>query len=78
MTDPQLSTALGAFKRAERALDARRADLFKAIGEAVVERGIRQQDIVKQTGYTREHVRRICKAYVDWRDGKTETLKIAR
>lgn len=78
VTDPQLAAALGAFKRAEKTLDTRRDELFKAIGEAVAERGVRQLDIVKQTGYTREHVRRICRAYDKWRSGETETLKIAR
>ena len=78
MTDEQLAAALRAYKRAENTLATRRNELFEAIGEAVVERGIKQNDVVKQTGYTREHVRRICKAYVDKRDGKTDTLKIAR
>jgi CRP-like cAMP-binding protein len=78
MTDEQLAAALRAFKRAENVLTSRRLELFEAIGQAVVERGVKQQDVVKQTGYTREHVRRICKAYVDKRDGKTDVLKIAR
>lgn len=78
MTDEQLAAALRAYKRAENTLVTRRNELFEAIGEAVVERGVRQTDVVAQTGYTREHVRRICKAYVDKRDGKTDTLKIAR
>lgn len=78
VTDPQLAAALGAYRRAEKTLDTRRDELFKTIGAAVVERGVRQLDIVKQTGYTREHVRRICKAYVSWRNGETETLKLAR
>lgn len=78
MTDEQLAAALRGFKRAEKALDDRRQQLFEAIGEAIVERGIKQTDVVAQTGYTREHVRRICKAYIDKRDGKTDTLKIAR
>ncbi|GAB7044904.1 hypothetical protein [Catenuloplanes indicus] len=78
VTDEQLAAALRAYKRAEDALNARRTALFEAIGEAVVERGVKQVDVVKQTGYTREHIRRICNAYVEKRDGKTDTLKIAR
>lgn len=78
VTDKQLAVAYGAYRRTERALEARRLELFKAIGEAVVERGVRQADVVKQTGYTREHVRRICNAYFEWRAGKTPELKLAR
>jgi hypothetical protein len=78
VTDPQLATAHAAYRRAEKALDAKRDELFKAIGEAVTTGRVRQSDVVKQMGYTREHVRRICRAYEDWRDGKTTELKIAR
>ena len=78
VTDPQLAAAHGAYKRAEKTLETKREELFKAIGEAVTSGRVRQADVVKQMGYTREHVRRICKAYTDWRDGKTVDLKIAR
>lgn len=78
VTDPQLAAAHTAYKRAEKALDVKREELFKAIGEAVTQGRIKQSDVVRQLGYTREHVRRICKAYVEWRDGKTDVLKIAR
>ncbi len=78
VTDPQLAAAHAAYKRAEKTLDAKRDELFKAIGEAVTSGRVRQADVVKQMGYTREHVRRICKAYVEWRDGKSAELKIAR
>ncbi|MFF0378801.1 hypothetical protein [Actinoplanes missouriensis] len=78
MTDKQLADALRSFKRAESVLDERRQELFKAIGRAIVENGERQAAVVEQTGYTREHVRRICAAYVRWKSGETTTLKIAR
>jgi DNA-binding phage protein len=78
MTDEQLAAPLRAFRRAEKALEDRRLELFEAIGQAVVERGVRQSEVARQTGYTREHVRRICNAYIDRRDGKTDTLRIAR
>lgn len=78
VTDPQLATAYAAMKRAERNLDVKRDELFKAIGEAVTAGRVRQADVVAQTGYTREHVRRICRAYVKWRAGETTELKIAR
>lgn len=65
MTDDPLADALRAFRRAEAALDKRRAELADAIGDAVYGRGVRQADVARQTGYTREHIRRICKDYVD-------------
>ncbi len=78
MSDEELAVHLRAYKRAESALDARRQELFEAIGHAVVDRGVRQADVARQTGWTREHIRRICNAYVEWREGKTPKLKIAR
>jgi CRP-like cAMP-binding protein len=78
MSDEQLASALRAYKRAEKALTDRRNELFEIIGEAVVERGVKQADAARQTGYTREHIRRICNAYIEKRDGKTDVLKIAR
>lgn len=77
-TDGVIAQAVSGVTEAELNKDECRDELFKAIGEAVTERGIRQLDIVKQTGYTREHVRRICKAYVSWKAGESDTLKIAR
>lgn len=67
-----------AHKRAEKTLDAKRDELHKVIGEAVATGRLRQADVVQQTGYTREHVRRICKAYIAWRNGETTALKIVR
>lgn len=67
MTDDPLADALRAFKRAEANLDRRRAELADAIGDAVVNRGIRQADVARQTGYTREHIRRICNDYTERR-----------
>jgi hypothetical protein len=78
VTDDQLAAAYAAYKRAEKRLESQRDELFKAIGEAVTERGVRQSDVVKQLGYTREHVRRICLAYVKWRTGEATELKLVR
>jgi len=53
-----LERAAKAFRRAEATLEARRAELAAEI--VVADRsGIRQADIVRTTGYTRETVRRI-------------------
>lgn len=53
-----LERAAKAFRRAEATLEARRAELAAEI--VVADRsGIRQADIVRITGYTRETVRRI-------------------
>lgn len=78
MTDEQLAESMRAYRRAERLLETRREELFESIGRAVTERGVRQADVARQTGWTREHIRRICNAYIDKRDGKTDTLRIAR
>lgn len=70
VSDDPLADALRAFRRAEAQLDRRRAELFDAIGEAVYERKVRQADVARQTGYTREHIRRICKDYVERKIGR--------
>lgn len=56
-----LEEAARAYRRAEKALEDRRAALAEAIVLADQE-GVRQADIVKITGYAREHVRRIVRA----------------
>lgn len=61
--------AVRAYRRAESALDKRRRELADAIGHAVLVEGRRQADVVKLTGYTREHIRRICRDYADRRVG---------
>jgi hypothetical protein len=70
--DP-VADAVRAYHRAEAALDRRRAELADAIGTAIVVEGRRQTDIVKLTGYTREHIRRICKDFTDRRIGQQAT-----
>jgi CRP-like cAMP-binding protein len=70
MSDSELGDALRAYRRAEALLSRRRAELFEAIGEAVIERGIRQADVARQTGYTREHIRRICNDYLARKAGQ--------
>lgn len=72
-SDP-LTGALRAYRRAEAALDRRRAELADAIGEAVLVHDRRQSEVVKITGYTREHIRRICRDYVDREIGKRQPV----
>lgn len=57
----ELEAASRAFRRAETVLDERRRELAAAIGRASRD-GVRQSEIVRVTGYTREHVRKLLKA----------------
>lgn len=52
-------------QRAEQSMEA----LYDAIA-AAVDAGVRQVDLVKRTGYTREHIRRICDP--QWRAQRRE------
>lgn len=70
MHDAKLDRALRAYRRAEAALERSRQELADAIGSAVYERGLRQVDVVRQTGYTREHIRRICRDYAARKSGR--------
>lgn len=58
--DPKVERSLRAYRRAEQLLDRRRSELADAIAEAVMSGRVKQVDMVKQTGYTRETIRRIC------------------
>jgi hypothetical protein len=56
-----LEAAARAFRRAEKTLDDRR----RALAEAIVtadRAGVRQAEIVRITGYTREHIRQLLKS----------------
>ncbi len=57
----RLDTAAHAHQQAKDALAAARTELADAIVEAA-SAGTRQTDIVRASGYTREQVRRICRA----------------
>lgn len=57
----RLEEAAKAYRRAKDALDKARPELADAIVEAA-RSGTRQTEIVKVSGYTREQVRRICRA----------------
>lgn len=59
MTDREIEQALRAYRRAEAALELRRDRLHAAIAGAVLDRGVRPTDAMRQSGYTRETVRRI-------------------
>ncbi|MFI5934756.1 hypothetical protein [Actinoplanes sp. NPDC051494] len=78
MTDPELAAAFAAHKRAEKSLETKRVELFKTIGEAVLSGRVRQGEVVKQLGFTREHVRRICESYVKWQSGENPDFRIIR
>ena len=56
-----LERAARAFRRAEAALDRARINLADAIVDASGE-GVRQSEIARITGYTRETVRRILRS----------------
>lgn len=60
MTD-RLEAAARAHKRAQAKADETRTALADAIVEAVRD-GVRQVDIVRVTGYTRENIRLLVKA----------------
>jgi hypothetical protein len=55
---PELIAKTKAFRRAEAVLEERRHALATEIGTAFLG-GVRQSEIVRITGYTREHIRRI-------------------
>lgn len=57
----RLATAAHAHQQAKTALDAARTELADAIVEAA-RAGTKQADIARTSGYTREQVRRICRA----------------
>lgn len=57
----RLDDAARTHQQAKTALDAARTELADAIVEAA-RAGTRQTDIARTTGYTREQVRRICRA----------------
>lgn len=59
-----LHRATAAYRRAQAAVEARREELAEAIREADRD-GTKQVEIVKVTGYTREHIRRIVAAKPD-------------
>ncbi|MEU8656293.1 hypothetical protein [Actinoplanes philippinensis] len=56
-----LDEAAAAYRAAKEALDAARPVLAEAIVTAA-RAGVRQSEIVRVSGYTREQVRRICRA----------------
>jgi ABC-type branched-subunit amino acid transport system substrate-binding protein len=57
-TVARLRKAVRAKKTAEKRADDARAALAIAMADAMSE-GMRQSDVVAETGYTREHVRRL-------------------
>lgn len=59
-----LHKATAAYERAKAVVETRRKELAEAIRDADRD-GMKQVDIVKITGYTREHVRRIVGKHTD-------------
>src|SRR3954462_15185943 len=55
----RLLAAARRFRRVERAYEQARDELAACIAEAALDEGVKQVDIVKATGYTREHIRRV-------------------
>jgi predicted GIY-YIG superfamily endonuclease len=56
-----VQTAMGRLAECQQVVDTRLAEFHAAIA-AAIESGERQTDLVRQTGYTRETIRRICAA----------------
>lgn len=61
-TVSRLRAAVRAKKRAEVAAETARAELADAIADALRD-GMRPVDVVKETEYTREHIRRIARKH---------------
>jgi hypothetical protein len=64
MAEDPVAKATRQYKRAQAALNARRAGLIFEIGRAL-EGGRKQAELVEITGFTREHVRRLHLEYLD-------------
>lgn len=65
MSNPELKRLATAYHRAQKKADDLRAELFDAIRAEAAKDGVKQVDIVDDTGFTREHIRRIVKAGAD-------------
>jgi len=63
--DDPVARAARAYKRAKDTMEARRADLTQAVVHAVLVDHRRQSEVARASGYTREHVRRLCREYLD-------------
>lgn len=70
--EASLSESAAGYHRAKQTLEEARGDLVEKIIEAA-RSGIQQSQIVRITGYTREHVRRICRAAGIEADGPGES-----
>lgn len=55
----EIRAAMARLRRAEDAVRARRADVAAAIKHAIESRAMKQAQVARVTGYTREHIRRI-------------------
>ena len=61
-SDPSatVAAALAAYRNATRQSEDKRTGLYAAIAAAAAH-GVRQNELVRITGYTREHIRQICR-----------------
>lgn len=64
----ELEAATRAYRRAQKAVDKRRDELADAVFNAARD-GVRQVDICRITGYTRERVRQIVREIEDRESG---------
>ena len=62
MPSGDLISAVRGVKRAQERLDKARETLHAAIVVAIRDEGWKQRDVAEVTGYSREHIRRICDA----------------
>lgn len=62
MAEDPVARATRRYRLAQATLDARRAELIYAVGTALT-KGRKQTEIVETTGFTREHIRRLHRAY---------------
>jgi len=65
MSNPELKNLAARYHRAQAKADGLRAELFDAIRAESAKDDVKQVDIVNDTGFTREHIRRIVKAGSD-------------
>ncbi|MEU4640855.1 hypothetical protein [Micromonospora sp. NPDC023814] len=65
MSEDPVVRAARAYKRAQDTANARRTDLVEAVVHAVLVDHRRQSEVARLSGYTREHVRRLCREHLD-------------
>lgn len=64
MSEDPVVRAARAYKRAQDTANSRRTDLVEAVVHAVLVDNRRQSEVARLSGYTREHVRRLCRDHL--------------